>query len=230
MNVYRRFVLKSLALGSVAGLAMGSSVSALAGSATAPAARAPVKPLLALVNHGALESVFLHGAMASESRLQVHRVGPDLDFVLNFEQLLRNGQAMRVIGLLDDASACLIMDVARSAGARVQWLGQHTAEVGFSRHQLLTTDIADGCARQLGLQLHRCGAGFSLSEERQNGTMSARQLAGSSRGGGQPGQWATSIGYLLASLGTTRAAMQSPVAPASNMPIIGSFVSFSIEV
>lgn len=227
MNANRRFVLKSLALSGIAGLSMSSSVRALARTTAAPAAA--VKPVLALVNPGAAESGFLHGAMAVGSRLQVQRVGRDLGFILDFERQLRGSQPMRVIGLLDDAAATLVVDMARSAGARVQWLGQHTAEVGFTRHHLLNTEIAEGCSRQLGRQLHRCGGGFSLTEERQNGTIAPRQLAASSRMGSRPGQWAASIGYLLASLGT-RAAMTAPLARATNRPVIGSFVSFSIEV
>lgn len=229
MNVTRRFVLKGFALSSIAGLTMGSSVRALAGTTAAPTASGAVKPVLALVNKGAASSVFLHGAMAAGLRLQVRTVGPDLGFMLDLERELRHSQLMRVIGLLDDASATLLVDMARSAGAPAQWLGQHTAEARFTRHHLLTTDIAESCARQLGLELHRCGAGFSLVEERQNGAMTPRQLAGSSRMGGRSGQWAASLGYLLASLGTGVAAT-APLAPATNAPVTGSFVSFSIEV
>lgn len=229
MDANRRFMLKSLALSSIAGLSMGGSVRALAGTTAAPATATAVKPVLALVNPGAAELDFLHGAMAVGSRLQVQRVGRDLGFMLDFERLLRSGRPMRVIGLLDDASATLVVDMARSAGARVQWLGQHTAEAGFTRHHVLNTDIAEGCSRQLGRQLHACGVDFSLTEERQNGTRAPRQLAGSSRRGSRSGQWATSIGYLMASLGTP-AARTAPSAPATNRPVTGSFVSFSIEV
>lgn len=227
MNANRRFVLKSMALSGMAGLAIGRSVRALAGAAAAPAPAA--RPVLALVNPGAAESGFLHGARATGPRLRIQRVGRDLDFMLDFERQLRNGQPMRVIGLLDDASATLVVDMARSAGARVQWLGQHTAKAGFTRHRVLNTDMAEGCARHLGRQLHRCGGGFSLTEERLNGTLAPRQLAGSSRMGSQSGQWVASIGYLLASLGT-RATMTVPLTPAANRPVTGSFVSFSIEV
>lgn len=227
MNANRRFVLKSMALSGMAGLAMGRSVRALADTTAVPAAVA--KPVLALVNPGVAESGFLHGAMAAGPRLGVQRVGRDLGFMLDFERQLRSSQPLRVIGLLDDASATLVVDLARSAGARVQWLGQHTAKVGFTRHRLLNTDMAEGCVRHLGRQLHRCGDGFSLTEERQNGTLAPRQLAGAARMGSRSGQWVASIGYLLASLGT-RTTMTAPLAPAANRPVTGSFVSFSIEV
>lgn len=229
MNVTRRFVLKSVALSSIAGLTMGSSVRALAATTPAPTARGAVKPLLVLLNEGAAVSVFLHGTLAVGSRVQVHTVGPDLGVMLELERELRRCQSMRVIGLLDDASATLVVDMARSAGARVQWLGQHTAEARFTRHHLRTADIAEGCARQLGLELHRCGTGFSLVEEHQNGTIASSQLADSSRMSDQSGQWAASVGYLLAALPTT-VTKTTPWVPATNVPVLGSFVSFSIEV
>lgn len=230
MSVNRRFVLKGMALGSMVGPAMSGSAGALTGTTAGWTANAASRPILALINGGVAEPVFLHGAMAaSGSRLQVQKVGRDLGFMLNFERQLCSGQPMRVIGLLDDAAASLVADMARSAGARMQWLGQHTANAGFTRHHLLATDIAEGCSRQLSRQLHACGAGFSLIEERHNGSVAPRQLAGSARKGNQSAQWATSVGYLLASLGT-RPVMAAPLAPAAIAPFTGSFVSFSIEV
>lgn len=229
MSANRRFLLKGMVLGSMTGLAMGSSVSALTSIAVGPTGNAAGRPILALINKGMAESAFMHGAMAaSGSRLQEQRVGLDLGFMLNFERRLRGSRTIRMIGLLDDASASLVVDMARSAGARVQWLGQHTAEAGFSRHHLLTTELAEGGSRQLSRQLHACGAGFSLNEERQNGAVVPRQFSGIGRIGSHSGQWATSVGFLLASLGT-RPAMAAPVAPATSAPFTGSFVSFSIE-
>ncbi len=162
MAATRRSVLKAIALGSMgmvlggkAGRAMGRPVRALAGAAAEPTGGAAVRPIVALIDGDPAASVFLHGAgAATGSRLRVQKVGRDLAFMLNFERRLRSGQPLRVIGLLDDASAILVVDMARSAGARLQWLGQHTAEVGFTHHHLLTMDIAGGCFRQLGRQLH----------------------------------------------------------------------------
>ncbi|QJD59087.1 hypothetical protein HG264_09275 [Pseudomonas sp. gcc21] len=228
MSVNRRFVLKGMALGSAAALTLGGPAQAFAGRAAAPVGSAIAMPALVLVNGGAAEADFLHGAgTALGSQMHVQRVGSDLAFIMDFERQLRSAQPMRVIGLLDDASAALVVDVARSAGARIQWLGQHTAEDGHSRHRLLNTDIAEGCSRQLGRQLHACGGSFSVSEERQNSAALPRHLAATSRKGNQSGQWASSVGYLLASLGTRQ--FSSPRAPAASMPVTGSYVSFSIE-
>lgn len=227
MSVNRRFVLKGAALSSI-GLTVDGFIPAPANS-DAPIDTATAEPMLALVNEGAAESMFLYGAMAAgKTPLRVQKVGRDLGFMLDFERRLRHGRPMRVIGLLDDASATLIVDMARSGGARMQWLGQHTAEAGFTRHHVLSTDMTEGCSQDLSRQLHACGAGFRLNEERQNGPMAPRQLTGRSRKAGQSAQWASSIGYLLASIGT-RTMLAAPLAPAANTPITGSFVSFSIE-
>lgn len=236
MSASRRSVLKGIALGSVGmalgsmgGRVMGRPAGTLAGAAAVPAGEAAVWPLLALIDAAAAGSVFLDGAMAAHgARLQARKVARDPAFMLDLERRLRSGQPLRVIGLLEDASAVLVVDMGRSAGARLQWLGQHTAEVGFTRHHLLTTDIADGCSRQLALQLHACGAGFSLREERHDGSMLSRDLAGPARRGKQSAQWAASLGYLLASLGA-RPATAAPRVPATSVPSTGSFVSFSIE-
>lgn len=227
MSVSRRFVLKGIAMSGIAGLTMGGSLRALATTINGVIAD---QPIVALIKEGAAELAFVHGAMAaSSSQLQVQRVSCDLAFMLDIERQMLSSHSMRIIGLLDDASATLFMDMARSAGARVQWLGQHTAEAGLSHHHLLTTDIADGCFRQLSRQLHACGASFSLHEERFNGSVVPRQLVVEpTRSDRQSTQWATSIGYLLASLGT-RPALTTPLAPTASTPVTGSFVSFSIE-
>lgn len=226
MRVNRRFVLKSIAVSSIAGLTIGRPVCTFA----AAAATAAVPRVLALANDGAAQSIFLYGAMTARAlRLEVQKVGGDLGFMLDFERQLRKGQPLRVIGLLDDASAVLLIDIARGAGARLHWLGQHRAEAGFSRHRLLNTELAAGRAQQFSRQLHECGADFSVHEECRNEAMSACGLAGSPHNAGPSAQWASSIGYLLASPGTWGTTPTAPLAPATSTPIIGSFVSFSIE-
>jgi hypothetical protein len=225
MTINRRFVLKGVALGSGAGLAMGNSMHELAeafyvdGSVT-----------LALVDGSTVEPVFLQGAlMAAGTRLQVQRSSSDLDFIRGLEREMRAGQPLRVIGLLDDGTATLVVDMARSAGARVQWLGQHSAAGAFVHHRLLTTDVAEYCFMQLGNDLLACGAGFGLREVRINGATAPRQLGATAQHGNHSAQWAASLGYVLASLGTHQPAASRAVSPA-NLRLTGSFVSFSIEV
>lgn len=224
MTVDRRFVLKGMVLGGAAGLVLSRAVPVLG---SVPPSHSGIRPALALVGSGAAEAAFLQGARAAGgTQLRVWQVEQGLDFMLDFERQLREGP-MRLIGLLDDASAGLVLDLARSAGARVQWLGQHTVEGGSTRHRVLNTDLAEGCSRQLSRQLHACGAGFTLDEERQGSAAPARQLAGPARHGARSLQWAAGVGYLLAALGSRPAGV--PPILAQTSPASGSFVSFSIE-
>ena len=227
MSVDRRFVLKGMALGSLAGLTMGAALPSVAGLNAAPSSRAG-RPLVALVRQDAQDSAFVQGIRAAGSQLKLQPVDTSLGFMLELESQLRSGQPMRMVGLLDDASAALVLDLARSAGARVNWIGQHTAAADHSRHHLLNTQLTEGCSRQLSRQLHACGAGFTLHEERQSSVAPARQLAGPARRTEHAEQWAASLGYLLSTLGEHRAAT-APLVSASRTPLTGSFVSFSIE-
>lgn len=226
MNVKRRSLLKGMALGGLAGAAMASA--GLASAMNAASTR-PALPILALVNGAAAESAFIHGLNASPAAklLKVQRTDMDLNFMLGLEQRLRSGQPQRIIGLVDDASAALIVDLARSAGARVQWLGQHSASANASRHRLLSSEAASGCALQLGQRLNACGTGFSLDEQRLHGQRPL-QLAATARSNAGSEQWAATLGYTLASLGTT-ASGQAPLIANRPAPLTGTFVSFSIE-
>ncbi|MBP5059224.1 hypothetical protein [Pseudomonas chlororaphis] len=229
MNVERRTVLKGLALSSLAGIAMGSSGLTMAHSVLAAQAR-PVLPTLALVSNEAAESIFLQGGNASPAgkQVKVQRTDLSLDFMLGFEKRLRSGQPQRIIGLVDDASAALIIDLARSAGARVQWLGQHRATANASQHRLLSAEAASGCAPQLGLSLNACGAGFSLTEHRMHGLQAPLQVSAAARNSVGADQWAATLGYTLAALGTSSDG-QAPLVTRRPSPLTGNFVSFSIE-
>lgn len=225
MNVQRRSLLKGMALGGFAGLTLGSPLSFAAGAGAASAAHPP----LVLVSEAAVGSAFLQGidASAAGKPLEVQRTDLGLEFVGAVGQRLRSARPTRIIGLVDDASATLIVDLARSAGARLQWLGQHAVEAGQSRHRLLSSEATHGCALQLGQHLKACGAGFRLSEQRVQSGQTTLELAmpGQSRASGQ---WAASLGFVLASLGRFDGAT-APKLAATSAPAIGNFVSFSIE-
>jgi hypothetical protein len=216
-----------MALCGLVGPFLGSTQSAFAVSSVSEQSAGGTT--LALVPPGFADSAFVQGARASmdQSSLLVQQISSELTFLLDFEQQWLSGQHSRVIGLLDDATATPLLDLARSAGARMLWLGHHTSGSAWSRHRLLTTRLGDGCARQLGRQLQACGAGFTLDVERQ-GAAVARQMTGPSRNGDNPSQWAASIGYLLGSLGNRHAGKVQPLPP-GRAPLTGSFVSFLID-
>src|SRR5690606_12140846 len=132
MSMDRRFVLTGMALGSPAGLALGRAPPGL-GAAPGPPPRSAsrpavvlvnpgaahgsprssaARPALVLVNQGAEQSAFVQGARATGAAVQVRQIGGDLTDLLSLQSQLSSGRKMRLIGLLDDASAALVVDMA----------------------------------------------------------------------------------------------------------------------
>ncbi|NBF12727.1 hypothetical protein [Pseudomonas sp. Fl4BN1] len=228
MNIERRSLLKGMALGGLASVTVTGSGLSLANSVLgSPSGK--VLPTLALVSTAVADSAFVQGINASSvaRQVSVQRCEGNLDFILALQQRLGSGQPQRIIGLLDDASAALVLDQARSAGARLQWLGQHHSDARTSRHQLLSAEAANGCALQLGLQLNACGAGFSLSEQRLL-AQPAFQASARARDPRSAEQWAATLGYNLAQLARGTLG-EAPLASPRATPLSGHFVSFSIE-
>ena len=228
MNVSRRFVLKGMALSGMAGVATAHGVlPAMANSLAGMSGRHAHDQTLVLVGAGLTESPFVAGAQAAAgARLQTRVLTHELDGLLAFERGLRV-RGLHVIALLDDATATLALDLARGAGARVQWVGHHAGEEGFSSHSVLSTEASRHCARELGLRLAACGAGYRLHEERQGGHPVVRsQGSPPARHAGAGSVWASDLGYVLASLAGPPA-MPAPVS-ARPTRLDGRFVSFSI--
>ncbi|MDD2056832.1 hypothetical protein N5D52_13535 [Pseudomonas sp. GD03860] len=229
MTLQRRALLKGMAVGGAAGVAMASSGLGLANSVLGRSVPAQCASL-AIVSPEVAGSAFVQGLQASpaSAQLQVLPSGLELAFVQALQQRLANGKGQRLIGLVDDASAALIIDLARSAGARIQWLGQHSAAADRTAHQLLSAQAAHGCALQLGHQLHVCGQGFSLHEQRLHSPAPTLQLA-TARRAKAGDQWAATLGYALAVLGSTDTG-QAPLIASRPSALTGTYVSFSIAV
>ena len=133
MNTTRRHVLKSML--TVAGgvsLPLGFSSAALAEMAL------PAKSTVVVVSSDQAGQQFLSGIQAQRnvSIAQVLDSSTDLSFIQRLQQVLQTNESQRVVGLVDDASATLIMDLARSANARLLWEGQH-AELSGAQASVL---------------------------------------------------------------------------------------------
>jgi len=200
MNVTRRFILKSIVLSGLAGTAMGRLGLSLADSVPAAQAR-PARPTLVLVSGETEHSAFLQGIAAAlpGGHLRVQRTDLGMGFVRALSQLLRVGRAVRIIGLVDDASAALIVELARAADARLQWLGHHSVAAGQFHHR----PLGGNAFSELAVRLYDAAARDSR-------------------------QWAATLGFVLASPGVGQAAAAPPV-PAAQPPLTGHFVSFAIE-
>jgi hypothetical protein len=226
MNVARRTLLKGAAIG-------GLSVAALSASGVSLASASGMlgdsaRPALALVSGNAAEAAFLLGARNSQADIAIQRTDLDASYMQRLAEQLASPQPQHIIGLVDDASATLILDLARSAGARIQWLGQHASDSNGSRHALLSADASQGCALSFSHQLSSCGAGFTLREQRQGKQDLNLDLAINAKSADAADQWAATLGHVLASAGRTDAGA-APRISNQQKPLRGHFVSFSIE-
>lgn len=222
MTLNRRFVLKGMAMSGIAGWAMGrlargrAWAAAPTGSPAVPLHGPAPAPLRALTREGPLADVFLLGAgAAGESRPQGWVAAPGMSFLLDVGRELRRGESVRIIGLLDDASATLVVDLARNVGARLLWLGHHAVTGGTSRHVLRSTAGTAFCASDLAARLQACGAGFDVTEERHGSRAKSRHWSAAARspalGQAQSAVWAWHVGDLLASLEAPAALAAAPV-------------------
>ncbi|MBF0674284.1 hypothetical protein [Pseudomonas sp.] len=224
MNLARRSLLKGAALSGLSGLALSASGVSLA----AGLFRTPVEPALVLVSDSTVGAAFMLGAQTHNPALKFQHTDSGLEHIRQVSALLNSPQPQRIIGLLDDASATLIIDLARSAGAETQWLGQHGVDARGSRHQLLTAEGAAGCATRFGQELNQCGAGFALHEQRQGRQGMLMELSASAKRADAAAQWVASLGHVLAALGSPET-RPMPQVGVQHLPLSGHFVSFSIE-
>jgi hypothetical protein len=210
MDINRRVVLQGIALTSIAGFALP------AWSATFTA---DASPLILLVNDDRAGRMFRHGAAQAERTFETMTASSDLLSILDLDRLFRRNVGNRIVGLLDDASGTLAVDLARSAGASVKWLGHHAAQGDFSRHRVCSAQGAEACVHYFGERLAACGNAFELITESQH-VCQPRPAAHSA-------SWVSMLGRTLASLHS--APISAFPDPADTATMNGRFVSFSIE-
>lgn len=209
MSIKRRTVLKSMALGSAA-FALGQTGLTQAAQTTGNVRQ----PVLVLVNDATAQSAFVDGVKANPSVAQTSllKVDSGLNCIADFQQRLSTSKGERIVGLVDDASGILLLDIARSAGAQVHWIGQHVTKQGHSRHRVSVTEKTNSCVQQFAEFAQGCSSPTTIAEQ----TLSAHR------------HWASSLGFALASLDPSRRYLRT-TPPNHNHAVDGHFVSFSIE-
>ena len=228
MDQKRRFFLKG-ALASGAGSVM------LGGSGLAQAALnlgradAGLVPTRVLASAAALQTSFGAGARAARAQgqsVELVRADSAAQVLGLLEQSVQQGQPLRLVGLVDDAMGELLVAQARRAGLRMSWLGQHSAEAGSTRHQVINANAGQSALLALGEQLKGEAAGFVLQAQQPFAAGRDLNLVSASQGA-VSGHWAAHLGYALV-------APQQPVdvasLPANSERLDGRFVSFVIEV
>ena len=93
----------------------------------------------------------------------------------SFQQRLNTSKGERIVGLVDDASGMLLLDLARSAGAHVHWTGQHVTHDGVSRHRVAVTDHSVKCIQQFAEFAQQCSRPTTMTEQSQIGRASCRE-------------------------------------------------------
>ena len=168
MKVDRRSLMKSLLAGGAL-LAMGTPPWTFAESPV----RRPSRCLLVLGGTGADEA-FASGAGAAcagltyEALRIVKLKGGLLTAVDRMVTLLDQSRGTRMIAVMDDASAVIVLELARTAGVRLLSMGTHACSadsVCQLRHAWATTSPAHGVGGILASQLAADQDGFSITED-----------------------------------------------------------------
>ncbi|KAB0265573.1 hypothetical protein [Microvirga brassicacearum] len=150
--------------------------------------------------------------------------------LLRLQAMLTAGRRQTLVGLVNDGLAAIIGESARTAGARLRWLGQHTLTPTESRHRLLTA--SGGCAAWFAEALTACGSRFSVNHhDLSAGTMT--HLSASSAG---TDRWAFALGQTIAMANGLEQFHQRHLEATADSPERGpsraaeSLVSFSYEL
>lgn len=158
MKPHRRALLKGMMAGSAIA-AVGLPKISFAKSAT-PTAREVV-----LVTCGGCDAGFAAAAetVAHERRSVGAGALPDLAAV---RALFEQGRGKRLLGLMEDGAYVLFSELARDAGVRLVFEGQHSAAASgrVSRHALHAAAGFHGSAEPLAAALANADAAFAIAE------------------------------------------------------------------
>ena len=128
MQTDRRSLLKGLAAAglAVSGMGLAQATTVLTGK---PAASADVLAVTSALRSSALDAAFVAGVQ-STARGAAHTGLQGLDSAAfnQLGELLADGKETMLVGLLDDASATLVLDLVRSAGGRVLAVESHRVD------------------------------------------------------------------------------------------------------
>lgn len=147
MNIQRRQVLKGMVL---TGSALGSLNSSVTTWAS-PVQQEP--PLHVILTPGQCASAFLSGVQADRpaSPPLVLYTSTDLSFLRQWQTLLDQAGPKKILGLVDDASATIVIDLLRSAQGRLHWQAHH-AQLSTQDSQSLGAALTGATPRQSAIQ------------------------------------------------------------------------------
>lgn len=231
MDIQRRLLLKGMVLGGISSLGFAKAGTGLTGDSIG---FVKPMPILVLVNGRIGHSAFLEGVRAAAGRtdlLQVHDTDLGLDFLLALQHYIQSTQGRLIVGLVDDASATLIVDLARTAGARMHWLGQHAVGPGQSRHRLSDSRITGDYGTLFNGRLVAHGFDIDSGKQQTEKKRVTHESVSYVRNGTPDSQqWATDLGFILAGNGRHTAFSAIPQVSTGPASLAGYFVSFAFEI
>lgn len=204
MTIGRRPVLQGLAATGLAAVApvLPDAQASVNGKRDGKRAEGAI-PWIATLSASRFGDDFLAGVVLSRSSgvdLAVLRIddcgSADL---LHLHAMLTVGRRQSLVGLVDDGLAAIIVESARTAGARLRWLGQHTPTPTKTRHRLLTA--SDGYAARFAEALTACGSRFSISCQDLSGGQGTQLSASATMPPTPdpgPDGWAFALGQIIA--------------------------------
>lgn len=181
MEIDRRSLMKGLLAGGAL-LALGTSPWAFAD----PPIRNSRRCLLFL-GDSAMDDAFEKGVRAACGEMKYHGLqtvkvnGGLLSDPGQVAGLLEQSRGARWIAVMDDASAAVFQELARSAGGRLLSVGSHASvndEVCPIRHVWLAASPAQSAGGLLAAQFIEQGAGFSITENFLSESTAAGDLVG----------------------------------------------------
>lgn len=236
MNNTRRLLLKGL-LGSTTGglLLSNTGLVHAAMNLSADSLNEPSKISTILFTSDAkVESSFGAGvkaALPSSTEFRTVRTS-FIDVLPQFNQLIKDGKKTRLIGLVDDATAEILVAQARHVGARISWLGQHMSSQTQSRHQVINNYDDQNSLLLLEAQLKKSSTDFELQANQPFNTVgnlkaSYKSTTISSGGNTKTDPWAAHLGYALT---MPKAKINSEFLTKCGECLEGQFFSFVVEV
>ncbi|ABI59899.1 MULTISPECIES: hypothetical protein [Nitrosomonas] len=236
MDIQRRLLLKGIVLSGVSGCLGWANPSVALAAATNRAQSAKFfnpETTLLLVNGETEHSAFLQGAwIAGGANMEVHDINIERDFLLLLQRRIKemSTEGCVITGLVDDASGTLIIDLARSTGACMRWLGQHTVEPEQSRHLLYSSRVAGDQGGLFGHQLALRGFSCIHGSHRKREEQVLEPILYTREGVREDAQWSTDLGFALTGDDLVDFSEAPQINSGSVAPLNGHFVSFAFKI
>jgi hypothetical protein len=177
------------------------------------------KPVTGVISQHLRHTAFAKGLLLGQPHESISLHHADL---AEINQLLTQKKT-HLAGVVDDATAAVLVQLTRHHHAKVHWLSQHSMQPKFASHNILRSGNTEACQSQLLKDLAEC-SGFHQVREQGIHPQSMVNPAKA------PSQlWAAHLAYKLATLQATEQELPFIGLASDLAPLRGSAVTFFIE-